>query len=54
MFHSGNLTIHGYLNVDGRLHVKGNLTVNGNVTIAKTADFKVGGKRTIHGSLKEV
>jgi len=49
-----DLITSGSLTLDGRLHVKGDMTVKGNVTLQPGSELIVDGKRTIHGSLKQL
>jgi cytoskeletal protein CcmA (bactofilin family) len=44
----------GNLTLNGSLYVKGDLEVNGSVSMKKGSELIVDGKRTIHGSLKEI
>jgi len=49
-----HLVLSGGLTIDGRLHCKGDLEVNGNVYMTPGSQLTVSGKRTIHGSMKEL
>lgn len=51
---SGNLYISKTLKLKGNLHVNGDLEIKGDLIMQKGNVVTVTGKRTIHGSIKEV
>ncbi len=44
----------GGLTIDGRLHCKADIEVQGNVYMTPGSQLTVRGKRTIHGSMKDL
>jgi cytoskeletal protein CcmA (bactofilin family) len=48
------MQLSGGLTINGQLHCKGDLDVKGNVYMNPGSQLIVDGKRTIHGSMKEV
>jgi cytoskeletal protein CcmA (bactofilin family) len=40
------------MEIKGRMHIKGDLDVKGTVTVAKGAELRIDGKRTLHGKLE--
>lgn len=49
-----DFTVKANLTLNGRLYVKGDLEVNGSVKMQKGSELIVDGKRTIHGSIREI
>jgi cytoskeletal protein CcmA (bactofilin family) len=49
-----DLYLSGALTINGQLHCKGDFEVKGNVSLKPGSNLIVDGKRTIHGSLREV
>jgi cytoskeletal protein CcmA (bactofilin family) len=54
MLYRNNQLLSGGLTINGLLHCKGDLEVKGNVYLKPGSQLVVDGKRTIHGSLKEI
>lgn len=51
---SGNLVIGRTLTLKGNLHVNGDLEIKGDLIMQKGDVVTVAGRRTVHGSIKEV
>jgi len=53
-FYSGDLYVSKTLKLNGALYIDGDLEIKGDLVMQKGSAITVKGKKTIHGSVKEV